>query len=78
MLGGAGVEYNPIILEESEVITEMDKILDISCVTELALTYMLWTMRKQLLWAGDKRTSIISANKILIENGNGIIAIEKN
>lgn len=55
----------------------MDRILSIPCVTERALTYMLWAMRKQLFWDGNKRTSIISANKILIENGKGIVSIEE-
>lgn len=76
-VGISGVEYRPTIPVESEAITEMDKILTISCVTERALTYMLWAMRKQLFWDGNKRTSIISANKILIEHGKGIVTIEE-
>jgi prophage maintenance system killer protein len=76
-VGISGVEYRPTIPVESEVITEMDKILNISSVTERALTYMLWAMRKQLFWDGNKRTSIISANKILIEQGKGILTIEE-
>ena len=76
-VGISGVEYQPTIPVQSEVITEMDQILSIPCVTERALTYMLWAMRKQLFWDGNKRTSIISANKILIENGKGIVTIEE-
>ena len=32
-------------------------------------------MRKQLFWDGNKRTSTICANKIMIENGAGIIKV---
>lgn len=36
---------------------------------------MLYGMRSQLFWDGNKRTSTICANKIMIENGNGIIKV---
>lgn len=36
---------------------------------------MLYGMRKQLFWDGNKRTSTIAANKIMIQNGKGIIKI---
>jgi toxin-antitoxin system, toxin component, fic family len=36
---------------------------------------MLYGMRSQLFWDGNKRTSTICANKIMIENGAGIIKI---
>lgn len=32
-------------------------------------------MRSQLFWDGNKRTSTICANKIMIENGAGIIKV---
>ncbi|KIY23747.1 Fic family protein [Mesobacillus subterraneus] len=76
-VGVSGVEYQPTIPVESEVLAEMENIMNISCVTERALTYMLWAMRKQLFWDGNKRTSIISANKILISHGKGVVTIEE-
>jgi len=76
-VGISGIEYKPTIPIESEILDEMDQILNIPCITERALTYMMWAMRRQLFWDGNKRTSIISANKILIENGKGIVAIEE-
>ena len=39
---------------------------------------MLYGMRTQLFWDGNKRTSNICANKIMIENGAGIIKIPDN
>ncbi len=35
-------------------------------------------MKEQLFWDGNKRTSTICANKIMIENGNGIIKVPDN
>lgn len=39
---------------------------------------MLYGMRAQLFWDGNKRTSTICANKIMIENGVGIIKVQDN
>ena len=39
---------------------------------------MLYGMRNQLFWDGNKRTSTIVANKIMIQNGKGIIKIPDN
>ena len=39
---------------------------------------MLYGMRKQLFWDGNKRTSTIVANKIMIQNGKGIIKVPDN
>ena len=37
---------------------------------------MLYGMRNQLFWDGNKRTSMICANKILIQNGKGILMVQ--
>ena len=34
-------------------------------------------MRSQIFWDGNKRTSMIIANKMLIENGCGIITVKE-
>ena len=39
---------------------------------------MLYGMRSQLFWDGNKRTSNICANKIMIQNGAGIIKVPEN
>lgn len=39
---------------------------------------MLYGMRAKLFWDGNKRTSTICANKIMIENGAGIIKVPDN
>lgn len=54
--------------------TEIEKI---ESTTERALNYYLWAIRSQLFWDGNKRTSNIVANAILISNGKGILNIEE-
>ena len=38
---------------------------------------MLYLMRSQIFWDGNKRTSMIIANKILIVNGCGVITVKE-
>lgn len=74
-VGITGVEYKPGIPVESAIVKELNRIMEIENETEKAITYMLWGMRSQLFWDGNKRTSTICANKILIENGKGILSV---
>ena len=49
----------------------------IKSTTEKALNYYFWAIRSQLFWDGNKRTSNIVANAILIADGKGILNIEE-
>lgn len=51
--------------------------MSIENITLRSIKYMLYGMRSQLFWGGNKRTSMIVANKIMIENGKGIILIKE-
>ncbi len=73
-----GTSYIPEIPNEECVKRDISKIIEIENTTERAIEYMLYGMRSQLFWDGNKRTSTICANKIMIENGNGIIKIPDN
>ena len=73
-----GTNYIPPIPNEKEVNNEIDTILKIENTTEKAIEYMLYGMKSQLFWDGNKRTSTICSNKIMIENGNGIIKVPDN
>lgn len=73
-----GTEYIPPIPDREETQKEMDEILKIENETQRAITYMLYGMRKQLFWDGNKRTSTIAANKIMIASGAGIIKVPDN
>ena len=71
----SGTEYIPEIPKEEKVINEINSINKIANVTERAIEYMLYGMRAQLFWDGNKRTSTICANAIMIKNGKGIIKV---
>ena len=73
-----GTNYIPEIPDKEKVNKDIEKILKIENTTERAIEYMLYGMRNQLFWDGNKRTSTICANKIMIQNGNGIIKIPDN
>lgn len=75
-VGISGTDYIPKIPEEQEVKQEIEKILAIPNITLRSIKYMLYGMRNQLFWDGNKRTSMIIANKIMIMNGKGIILIK--
>lgn len=44
-------------------------------ITDKALTVMYHNMRQQIFWDGNKRTATLSANKIMIDGGAGLINI---
>ncbi len=75
-VGISGTEYIPEIPKKEDVINNISKIKTIESITKRAITYMLYGMRGQLFWDGNKRTSIITANKILINGGKGILTIK--
>ena len=70
-----GTSYIPDIPKQKEIEREISEILQIENETQRAIEYMLYGMRSQLFWDGNKRTSTICANKIMIENGAGIIKV---
>ena len=75
-VGISGTDYIPQIPNKEEVENQIANINSIECVTKRAIKYMLYGMRAQLFWDGNKRTSIICANKLLISNGKGILTVK--
>lgn len=73
-----GTNYIPEIPVKEVIESEIFEILQIENITERAIEYMLYGMKSQLFWDGNKRTSTIAANKIMIENGKGIIKVPDN
>ena len=69
-----GTTWQPTVPIESQVKEELEEITGES-YTEKALNMMLYLMRRQLFLDGNKRTAMLIANKIMIENGCGIISI---
>lgn len=72
-----GVEYQPPVPIREEVERKIQEFLEIENVVDGALSYYLWAMRSQLFWDGNKRTSNICANKLLIENGKGVLMVQE-
>ena len=76
-VGISGTNYIPDIPVKENVIKEIGEVNKIKEITKRAIKYLLYGVRGQLFWDGNKRTSFISANKILIENGKGIITVKE-
>ena len=72
-----GSSYDPEVPDIEKVSKELEKINKIENTTEKALTYYLWGARSQLFWDGNKRTSNIVANAILIRDGKGILSVDE-
>ena len=76
----SGTEYLPPIPQEEETMAQLADILrEDTTATEQALNLFLWGTRGQLFWDGNKRTSLVAANKLLLAAGAGMLTIqEKN
>ena len=70
-----GTSWKPDMPIESQIKEEIAEVLEIEEPTERAITHMLYLMRKQMFLDGNKRTSMLAANQIMIANGCGIISI---
>lgn len=72
-----GTTWKPLFPIESQIKEELEELLnqDNKTKTEIAIEIMLWIMRKQMFIDGNKRVAMLFANKIMIDNGCGIITI---
>ena len=61
------------VKEELEILLNQNE----KTKTEIAIEIMLTLMRQQLFIDGNKRTAMLFANKIMIDNGCGIITISQ-
>lgn len=76
-VGISGTDYVPLIPEKEKTIEELKNILSStsSSATDKALEAFTWGARGQFFWDGNKRTSLLLANKILVSSGAGIMTI---
>lgn len=70
-----GTSWKPDMPIESIIKEELIDILSVNTPTDRAVTLMLYLMRKQAFCDGNKRTSMIAANQVMISNGVGIISV---
>ena len=75
----SGTDYMPPIPNADDVRRELSAILTAAdtTATERALTAFAWGARGQWFWDGNKRTSLVLANKILLQAGAGMLTISE-
>ncbi|MCP9332839.1 Fic family protein [Lentilactobacillus hilgardii] len=72
-----GTDYIPMIPVYDQVVADLTEIMMTDqSATWKALKVMLYIMHSQLYWDGNKRTALLSANYILIQNGAGLLIID--
>ena len=74
-----GTSWKPDFPIESQIKEELERLLDQpqKTKTEIVIEVMLWVMRKQMFIDGNKRVAMLFANKMMIDEGCGIITISQ-
>ncbi|MCG0730877.1 filamentation induced by cAMP protein fic [Lactiplantibacillus plantarum] len=69
--------FEPPLINEKQEQSFLQKILadPRTTITDKALTVMYHNMRQQIFWDGNKGTTTLSANKIMIDGGAGLINV---
>ena len=75
-----GTDWIPDIPDETAVIEKINAILNQTNVSKLeqALDLTLMLMRGQLFYDGNKRLAMLIGNKLMIQNGQGIISVKQS
>ena len=75
----SGTSWKPQFPIESQIKEELENLLNQpeKTKTEIAIEIMLWIIRRQMFIDGNKRVGMLFANKIMIDNGCGIITISQ-
>ena len=74
----AGSSYIPPLPDAKVVAAALEKIGNADAGwTEKALDYMLYFVKKQLFYDGNKRIAMMVANKVLIAHGCGILSVSQ-
>lgn len=71
-----GTSWVPTIPQRPDVLDELSTIDNIKNATDKAIELMIYIMRRQVFFDGNKRTATLCANRILIENGAGLLNIK--
>lgn len=75
-VGVGDLDYKPPIPNKNAIEKEMSDILESDkSITSKALDLFLLFSRGQFFWDGNKRTAMTVANKLLIQNGRGMMII---
>lgn len=74
-VGITGTSYRPKLPSECDYDKELNEIMNIPEKLDRCITLFLWIQRSQMFLDGNKRVANLVANKEMIKNGMGIIAV---
>ena len=78
-LGNSNGEWQPPEINLDQERKFFDELMQKdTSITDKAMTLMYHNMRNQLFWDGNKRTATLAANKLMIDNGAGLINVPLN
>jgi len=75
-VGISGTDYKPAVPNRETVTRDLDEIMQSENPINQALNLFCYAVRSQLFWDGNKRTATMVANKVLIQNGQGLLTID--
>lgn len=70
-----GTSWKPDMPIESQISEELMEIQHIENPTKRAITLTLYLIRKQMFLDGNKRTSMLAGNQVMISSGCGVISV---
>ena len=75
-----GTDWTPDLPEENGITEKINAVMRRSDIshTERALDMTLLLMRLQMFYDGNKRLAMLIGNKIMIENGQGVISVRQS
>lgn len=74
-VGITGTSYRPKLPSECNYDKELNEIMKIEDSLDKSITLFLWIQRSQMFLDGNKRVANLVANKEMIKNGLGILAV---
>ena len=74
-VGITGTNYRPKLPRECNYDEELKNIMNIDSAIDRCITLFLWIQRSQMFLDGNKRVANLVANKEMIKNGMGILAV---
>ncbi len=75
-VGISGTDFKPAVPDKNDVIQKLQEMKKIHDPMNQALHVFCYAVRSQLFWDGNKRTATMIANKVLIQNGEGLLTID--
>ena len=74
-VGITGTNYRPKLPRECNYDNELKNIMNTDSAIDRCITLLIWIQRSQMFLDGNKRVANLVANKEMIKNGMGILAV---